>query len=313
LSYDDGMTKYFATFPAGFYEIIAKHLKSFELRQLTIIDHDDSSVVFESNFSISKLVELRYFTNVFMIANSAKLPLRDRGFRLALLKNGEPSMLAPDKRNALLQDIAANYALDPKTHPTRNEFFIIERSKSPEFLAYRLPRPRFKWEKLQPGELRPEVAHLLCLAAGLKSKHIVLDPFAGFGAIPFEAVRGFGCERVFAVDSQNLIGRREHQIVDWELGDATDLGSTKDQSIDRIITDPPWGEFGAETDALHALYTRFGAQAVRVLKKGGVAIILTSFVGGESILSNTDGLELVKKWNVLISGKKATVFKFQKA
>jgi hypothetical protein len=84
------VNSYYATFPAGCYNIIVKHLKSFELDEFKIAEHDDSSVLFESSLPIEKLIELRYFTNVYFVVNDAKpLPkslLKGKYFRLMLLK-----------------------------------------------------------------------------------------------------------------------------------------------------------------------------------------------------------------------------------
>lgn len=64
------MITYFATFPAGTFEIIVKQLKTFKLDKLKIIEHDDSSVIFKASLPIERLIELRYFTNVYLVVEN---------------------------------------------------------------------------------------------------------------------------------------------------------------------------------------------------------------------------------------------------
>src|SRR4051794_18728373 len=79
------MSKYFATFPAGCYPIIERQLKGFDLPDFKIIEHDESSVIFESPLFTERLIELRFFTNIYRFTD-ASLRLKDQYFSLAMLK-----------------------------------------------------------------------------------------------------------------------------------------------------------------------------------------------------------------------------------
>jgi tRNA G10 N-methylase Trm11 len=147
--------------------------------------------------------------------------------------------------------------------------------------------------------------------AGLKTKYTLLDPFAGYGSIPLEAVRGFGSKQTIAVDSQKLANRHEHPLIKWYQRDATKLDFIADTSIDRIITDPPWGSFDTATDVA-ALYANFTKEMIRVLKPDGVAVILSGFTEAAECFDQANSLRLIGSWKVLVSGKKATIFKLQK-
>lgn len=306
---------YFATFPAGCYPIIVKHLKSFSIDEIRIDEQDESSVTFYSPLRVEKIIEFRYFTNVYLIVQHiTELPdfmIRGEYFRLMSLKNGAPSVLDVTIRHNLEQDIIKNLGLTPNSHLSLNDFYCISRSSDREFIGLRLARPKFKREDLQPGALRPEIAHILCLSAGVKAKDVVLDMFAGYGSIPLEAVRGFGCKQVIAVDHEALAGRHELPAIDWRTDNACKLDTVEDGSINRVVTDPPWGVYDTEKDPdLLPLYSGFTLEMVRILKKGGIAVVLTSWPHAEEYF--TKQLNLVGKWNILVSGKKATVFKLQK-
>ena len=308
--------KYFATFPAGTFNLIAKRLKGFKLNELRIIEHDDSSVIFQSSLQIERLVELRYFTNVYLIAdNTATVPksaFKGRYFRLMLLKDGAPQPIAQSERAELEAKIKREFRLEPNTHLSKNNFYLIERASGRKLFTLRLPRAKFKREKLRAGELRSELAHILCLAAGIKAKHTVLDMFAGYGSIPYEAIRGFGCKQAIAVDNQKLPNRHEHPSIEWHGADATNLDFIADSSVDRVVTDPPWGIYDTEISDMSALYVDSTKEMLRILKPDGVAVILSGYDKAAECLKQVEGLELIGHWNVLISGKKAVILKLQK-
>lgn len=307
--------QYLATFPAGCYGIIVKALKGFSVDELTIIGHDDSSVTFSSPFRIEKLIELRFFTNIYFIVESlATLPesvLKGEYFRLMSLKDGAPQALDMAKRSSIENSIIKSLRLTANTHLSLNDFYLISRSDGSEFLGLRLSRARFKRESLQTGELRPELAHILCLAAGVKAKDSILDMFAGYGSIPLEAFRGFGCKQIIAADTQVLATRHENKHIKWYTADACNLDFIPNSSVHRIVTDPPWGIYDEKDErSLELLYAGFTAEMMRTLRPGGIAIVLTNWPSAEEHL--TKNFKLVAKWNVLVSGKKATIFKLQK-
>lgn len=308
------MYRYFATFPAGTFDIIRKHLKSFSLAELKIIEHDDSSVVFDSSMSVERLIEIRYFTNIYAVLDGRKsLPSMNRTgkfFRLMYLKGGSPQALPDSERARLETQIRETFHVSPNTHQATYDFVVIERTAGAKMLTIRLPRVKFKRDDLEAGELRPELAHILCLAAGVKAKQIVLDPFAGHGAIPIEAVRGFGCKHVIAVDSQRQ-KHHESSVIEWRTGDAQHLSFIKDDSIDRVVTDPPWGIFKGESYDIATLYAGFAKELVRILKPDGIAVILSSYADVETAFTHPELIQIAA-WPVLISGKKATIYKLQK-
>lgn len=310
------MNSYFATFPAGTYNLIAKHLKGFKVDELKITENDNSSVVFTSSLPAHKLAGLRYFTNVYLVVDGLdKLPntvVNGKYFRLMLLKDGSPYQMGEVERAKLEAKIKHGFSLEPNTHLSKNDFFMIERSSGKRLFTLRLARDKFKRDELQAGELRPELAHILCLAAGMKSKYRVVDMFAGYGAIPLETVRGFGCKQVVAVDNRRLPKRHERTSIIWHRSDARSLDFLADDSVDRVVTDPPWGVYDAKVDDLQSLYTDFTAEMIRILKPDGVAVILSGYANASKILEQSQKLKLIGKWNILVSGKKATIYKLQK-
>jgi len=301
------MAKYFATFPAGCYPIIERHLKSFKPQDLGLLGHDESSVIFESPFSTERLIELRFLTNIYRFIDK-ELGLRGSFFSLAMLQNGQPATIEPVKRTELEAKIVNDFGLELNVHLSRNNFYLIQRGDE-EFLTLRLPRPKFKREKLQAGELRPELAHILCLAAGFKAKDTLLDSFAGSGAIPFEAVRGFGCKTAIAVDHKKVSGRHEAPGIKWHEADAVHLDFIDANSINRVITDPPWGIYDTATAV--ETYRASLQEIFRVLKQDGVTVILSGSTQLDKAIPQSE-FKIIKEYPILVSGKKAKIYKLQK-
>lgn len=310
------LSSYYATFPAGAFELIAKQLKTFSIDDLKIISNDESSVLFTSKLQKERLIELRYFTNVYLVVDDIqKLPkmfINGNYYRLMKIAGNQPKQIVAAERSKIEQDIEQNLKLKNNTHLSNNDFYIIERTSGTSLLALRLPRSKFKRETLQSGELRPELAHILCLAAGINAKHTVLDMFAGYGAIPLEAVRGFGCKKVIALDKERFSKRHENKAIKWHQTDAAQMDFLANNSIDRIVTDPPWGRFDATLD-LQTLYTDFLKETQRVLRAGGVAVVLTGYEDAVTAFGEFRKLELIGSWNVLVSGNKATIYKLRKS
>ncbi len=309
------MSLYFATLPAGTYDIIAKQLKSFKLDELKIVEHDDSSVTFQSSLTMERLVELRYFTNVYLVADKnleiPKSVFNGKYYRLMLLKNGSPQPINQSERTNLETKIRQELGLEPNTHLSKNDFYLIERASGKKLFTLRLPRAKFKREKLSSGELRPELANILCLVAGIKAKHRVLDVFAGYGSISYEAVRGFGCKQVIAIDQQKLAGRHEHSLIEWHIADARSLAFIPDCSVDRVVTDPPWGVYDESSD-LDDIYTQAFKELYRVTKPEAIVVILSGSEVLTDIAENSEDFRLIKSFPVLVSGKKAKILKLQK-
>jgi tRNA G10 N-methylase Trm11 len=99
-----------------------------------------------------------------------------------------------------------------------------------------------------------------------------------------------------------------------ELVDALDLNSLADNSVDKIVTDPPWGFYFGQGWDLSSFYTAMLKEFSRVIKPNGLMVIL---IAKKDIFENLlerffNQLELVKKFNILVSGKKAGVYKIRK-
>ncbi|MCS6866316.1 MAG: methyltransferase domain-containing protein [Gemmataceae bacterium] len=135
------------------------------------------------------------------------------------------------------------------------------------------------------ASLRPTVAAAMVRLAGIGPGMTVLDPFCGAGTILAETLvvarqrRAGGAVRVLGGDidpnavfvtAQNLVHVGPADLARW---DATALPLER-ASVDRIITNPPFGKQLSSPDAIEPLYTAAAAEWDRVLKPGGRAVLL---------------------------------------
>lgn len=329
------MNTYAATFVAGTSEIISKRLKQFSIEQLKITYSDDSFMAFKSNMPESKIANLRFFNNIFVVlaqnennssleqflesslAKAVSSPsLPGKRFSLSVMHEGKLQNVNPTLRQKLIQTITGRYGATESAHRPDVELWFFMRSSGFGVFGWKLPHIQFKAESKSVGALRSELAHILGLVAGLDNHDSVLDPFAGSGALLEEALVGFHVKQVIAVEKDKKLLARLMKKPKLEVieGDATDLSFIKSDSIDKTITDPPWGSFTKmDNFKIKDLYTSSMHEVARVLKPGGVAVILSS---ANDIISysrsQVDNLNLVKEYPILVSGHKATIYKLRK-
>lgn len=309
--------KYFATFISGTQEIIGNRLNKFPSGDVRVITIQDGLVVFESRLTENQLSELRFLNNVYEllaegIHKTATLPvpatLRDT-FVVRRIIQGQPAPI-----DDLKARIIANSNLMFTAHHPDHEFLLLERTDGLTLWGQMLPRPGFKQRTPEPGEIRPELAHIMGLVASLDSKDTVLDPFAGYGGIVREVLHGFHCKQVLAVEhNEHLVPHLKSisRLVAMH-GDARQLAHIETRSIDRVVTDPPWGDFTKQPEsAVKALYAHTFVQLHRVLRAKGAVVMLTAAPFLPEVARNAR-FDVLKQYPVLVNGRKATIYKLRK-
>lgn len=329
------MTTYAATFTAGTREIILKHLKQFPLEQLKISYSDNSFMIFSSSLPEAKIANFRFFNNIFEVIyrvskaesleeiaekslkNLQPLPTKGRTFKLYFASGGEPAAVKVNVRQHLIESLSEFYNLSASSHRPDNNFWVILRDSGIGLLALQLPHIQFKKSGAAAGALRPELAHVLGLVAGLTNRSRVLDPFAGSGAILEESLVGFHVREAVAIEKDPELVKKLKKNPKLRVlnGNATDLHQVESNSIDRIVTDPPWGKFEKMNIAqLNELYSKVLDEIARVLKPGGIAVVLSAAIDTmDKTLPGLNNLELLKSYSILVSGRKAVIYKLRRS
>ena len=338
------MNRYLSTFISGLAEPIRAALigacPDADIELLL-----DGLIVYRSASDGQKIRNLRFFNNSFEVfqifENLGANPmgamieqtlhnkqldpwlhrtLKGRGRTFRIVTSREGRTVSVDRKLIGRLEVRIGRATGLRTDRSRPEvelWYILRRDQR-GFFCLRLTR-HTAWEKvLQRGQLRPQLAHLLCLISEPRGDDAFLDPFAGSGAIALERARAFPFRQIFAGDIDNekvkLIRAKnrklKHRILVRQL-DATNLGRFRPGTFTRIVTDPPWGHFESPGADLGTFYRKMLEQFRRLLAPEGILVVLVAEKElFESVLEEMPGgPKAVEKYDILVSGKKSAVYK----
>lgn len=165
-------------------------------------------------------------------------------------------------------------------------------------------RPFFK-----PGPLDPRLSRVLVNISRFRPGEVILDPFCGTGGIVLEACI-LGASRILCgdIDKAMTIGSKvnlSHYKCPATLSYCADATNPpiKDDSIDRIVTDPPYGRSTTTLGRpLASLYEKFVEKAFNLLRRGGYLV----FAGPEKLrpqrIASNIGFKVVEKHYMYVHG-----------
>jgi tRNA G10 N-methylase Trm11 len=189
------------------------------------------------------------------------------------------------------------------------------RSENIGFFCQLLKKRTFTEKNLNKGELRPELAFLLCSFAKIEKGDLVCDPFAGFGSIPIQAKQHFAFQHFFVNDidqdkMNRLKNRLQTDMISISYLDITHLKNIGVQSLDKIITDPPWGYYENISDIV-MFYKNMFRSFSECLSDDGQMIILSARKQEMEQAAEEARVDILEKINTLVNGKKASVYRLQ--
>ena len=320
---------YYSTFIPGLGEPVEEALRS-TLPDSKILLSLDGLVAYEAAAKPEFIGQLPFVTNSFyilkrfegasmpeMAVEAAKDPAWDIGpvrgtFRVIASVANQLVALDNKIMVALEKRIAEKTKLRPNRSKPDHEFWLLERSEGYGFFALRVSHHKAYDKSLQKGELRPELANILCRLSDPAPNELFLDPFCGSGAIPIQRAKFFAPGLVIASDSdEKKIEALKERIKDLGLkkrvvvrrDDALHLARYEGGSIHKIVTDPPWGHFANTDLPIEEFYRAMLTEFARVLRPGGKLVLLTA-----ENLNLDERFTLTKEFNILMSGKKARVY-----
>jgi 23S rRNA G2445 N2-methylase RlmL len=307
----------------------------------------DGAVVFETHCTYDRL-NFFCFNNIFALIDIAENPggetgleaymravrgpgprpliaentKKIRSFRVVCSRENTPAAVSERVRQDTERYIAAQSGLAVDRSRPDTEFWFLSRREGLSLFMKRLTRHGSFEKTLHGGELPPPLAYLLCWLSGPKPGDVAADPFCGYGAIPAERLKRFPAEKFYASDSDGaaialarkkitgtLSGRCEFRRMD--LGGLPAL--LPPESLDAIITDPPWGLYQSPGKPIGPFYADMAAIFAGLLKPGGTAVVLTArreeLADGAA---KTGRFVIQDTIPVLLSGKKAAVFVLKK-
>ncbi len=158
-----------------------------------------------------------------------------------------------------------------------------------------------------PGSLKPAVAASLARLVNIKPGLKVLDPCCGAGTILIEA-QGYGAEVEGGDSSPEAINatlenaQAANVPVKVQTWDAQALPIATG-SMDRVISNLPWGREVSTSIDLKTLYAEIGREIRRVLAPNGQAILLTN----QPELLTIDGLHCERQIEISLYGQTPTI------
>ena len=257
------------------------------------------------------------------------LPRKSLTYRF-VASHGNQFVSIPQRTRADLERLlSGEKRLRPDHSNPDVEFWLLSRREGFGCVGMRITRHRAYENTLARGELRPELCHLLCLVSDPAKDDIVLDPFCGSGAIPLERAFAFPYQTVLAGDADaklvkslrskvrrlRWVQRRQQQKFVIGRWDARDLRTFAPDSVDKIITDPPWGFYQQQSPDPERIQREMLREFHRVLRRNGLLVLLAGRpqLFEDSIEDLKGALTVVERYDVLVSGKKASVFKVAKS
>lgn len=130
------------------------------------------------------------------------------------------------------------------------------------------------------GTLHPPLAFAMGLLSSAHNHHHVLDPFCGVGTIPIELVRLDSTIHAFGFDiapesiHKAIINAQAADVdAQFFVGDAAQLPFS-DGSIDRIVSNPPWGQAVEVKGKLQAGPLPFFQEMQRVSRGNMTTVLL---------------------------------------
>ncbi len=333
---------YYSTFIPGLLQPVEEALRS-ALPNSRISLSLDGLVAYESDAKAEAIRKLPFVTNSFFIfkrfagPDAQALPAmamnllgdpelsfdtpavftRRSTFRIVTSVANQLAALDHDILQRLEERVTERLGIQPHRSKPDFEFWLVLRSEGYGFFSLRLSQHKAYDKTLQKGELRPELANILCRLSEPSAKELFLDPFCGSGAIPIQRALMPPAGLVLAsdIDAQKVSDLKARvkaldltRRIVVRAGDALDLARYEAGSIHKIVTDPPWGHFAQVSSEF---YGKMMGEFARVIRDDGIIVILTA--ASEDLESSLDRLVLVKKFNILLSGKKAAVYVLRKA
>ena len=257
------------------------------------------------------------------------LPRKSLTFRFMASLENQFVPIPQRTRLALERLLTQDGRLTPHASNPDIEFWLLARREGNGFVGMRITRHRANEKSLARGELRPELCHLLCLVSEPSEEDVVLDPFCGSGAIPHERARSFPYRTLLAgdIDAKQVKNvRAKVRQPRWAQGskrrkvvvgrwDALNLRTFTPESVGKIITDPPWGFYQSQLTDLGKFHRDMLKEFDRVLSPNGLLVLLAGRpLQFESSLREFKGtFTVLNRYDILVSGKKASVFKIVKA
>ena len=336
---------YYATFIVGLEPLVAEIINQ-NFPTTKILHHLSGAIIYKSTEPITapflnnqfKIIKLSHQTNLDEFLknltqnfpshhfshnknpfthppSSPGLTRRSNRKTFRIIISDQNHLISIDKN--LLKKLENQITKKTNAHPHRSkpqtEYWIQKRSENLILFTERLTHHKPFDKTLTPGTLRPDLCYFLNYLSHPTPTDTFLDPFCGSGAIiksraqfPFNLIFGIDTEKTHITNLRKHFKNRNYLI--FKNLDFFE-NNFEDHFIDKIVTDPPWGEY-EKLENPEKFYQEILKESHRLLKPQGTLVLLTS--RNQKIQQIPTPLKLQKTYEILLSGKKATIYVFTK-
>lgn len=328
------MAEFISSFITGFQHVVEKNLPQI-LAGVKILHVFDGLIHYQYAGDSHNLDKIIYFNNTFFVLKTMKgkglnFPslvgavsseknyyLINKGtFRVRFQNENQFVKVDKNISKKAEETVLHNSKLHlDRLSPTTEIWYSIRREGF-AFCGQLISKREFTEKNLNKGELRPEIAYLICCYADLNQDDVVAEPFCGYGSIPVQLIKKFRFQKLFAsdIDKEKIsINMQKKQLkdnpqIELSVNDAFVLPQIIDRSVDVVITDPPWGYF-EQIDDIGEFYKKMFTSFKRILKENGRMIILSARKDEIEKAALEMNVQILSSLHTLVNGKKASLYK----
>ena len=328
------MAEFISSFITGFQHVVEKNLPQIlaGVKILHVFDglihyqyagdsHNlDKIINFKNTFFVLKTMKgkgLNFPSLVGAVSSEKKYYLINKGtFRVRFQNENQFVKVDKNISKKAEETVLHNSKLHlDRLSPTTEIWYSIRREGF-AFCGQLISNREFTEKNLNKGELRPEIAYLICCYADLNQDDVVAEPFCGYGSIPVQLIKKFRFQKLFAsdIDKEKIsINMQKKQLkdnpqIELSVNDAFVLPQIIDRSVDVVITDPPWGYF-EQIDDIGEFYKKMFTSFKRILKENGRMIILSARKDEIEKAALEMNVQILSSLHTLVNGKKASLYK----
>lgn len=328
------MAEFISSFITGFQHVVEKNLPQI-LAGVKILHVYDGLIHYQYAGDSHNLDKIIYFNNTFFVlktmkgkglnfpslvgavSSEKKYYLINKGtFRVRFQNENQFVKVDKNISKKAEETVLHNSKLHlDRLSPTTEIWYSIRREGF-AFCGQLISKREFTEKNLNKGELRPEIAYLICCYADPKQDDVVAEPFCGYGSIPVQLIKKFRFQKLFAsdIDKEKIsINMQKKQLkdnpqIELSVNDAFVLPQIIDRSVDVVITDPPWGYF-EQIDDIGEFYKKMFTSFKRILKENGRMIILSARKDEIEKAALEMNVQILSSLHTLVNGKKASLYK----
>lgn len=332
------MAEYISSFITGFQNVVSNNLP-LQLKGCKILGVYDGLIHYVYNGNSRDIEKIIYFNNTFFVlkimkGKSATFPamvaavssekkyyLINKGsFRVRFIQENQFAKVDKNLVRKAEDTVLSNSKLKIDRVSPDTEIWYSIRREGFAFCGQLISKREFTEKNLNKGELRPEIAYLICSFAGpsAEGEDIISDPFCGYGAIPVQLAKKFRFKKLLIsdIDEEKIkMVSQKKQFLDNErtevfVEDALTAQHIADKSVDLVITDPPWGYYEDIGD-ISVFYDKMFASFSRILSQKGRAVILSARKEEIEKAASKAGFTLEDSLHTLVNGKKASLYLYR--